>query len=270
MVDLLKAADALDRYRLPRNRWWPDLSRARVTVPEWLPALAFDMLLLNSATAETPAAEFVDRLAAAVAVFPYLGYLYFEVLSEYLMLHPDHDRLIDLVGQIEPGLAAGGAEYTRQRLGHLFAVLGLDRAQDLGRLSLRDMDFETLAATVPSLLGQAVFREMRLMGRYSQLYLCFEQAKALEAWDYWNAIGIATPFNGFLPKGEIGVNPAYPRCAYQVWVAETCERGLLHPTERLDVGFVPRLAELGMTAMRRDGTGKAAGHLRSAGTGLCG
>ncbi|MFI6155066.1 hypothetical protein ACIBCA_20500 [Kitasatospora sp. NPDC051170] len=87
---------------------------------------------------------------------------------------------------------------------------------------------------------------------------------ALEAWNYWNAEGIPTPFNGTIPKGEIGINTAYPRAAYAVWIAETCERGLLHPVERLDVTFVPRLADLSMTAMRRDQAGKAAGHLRHA------
>ncbi|WP_256178064.1 hypothetical protein [Kitasatospora aureofaciens] len=45
LVDLLKAADALDRYRLPLARWWPDLSRLRVAVPAWLLPIAFDLVL---------------------------------------------------------------------------------------------------------------------------------------------------------------------------------------------------------------------------------
>ena len=45
-----------------------------------------------------------------------------------------------------------------------------------------------------------------------------------------------------------------------MWLAETCERGLLHPVDELDVAFAPRMADLSMTAMRRDATGKAAGH----------
>ena len=59
--------------------------------------------------------------------------------------------------------------------------------------------------------------------------------------------------------GEIGVNPAYP-AHHTVWLAETCERGLIHPVDELDVTFVPRMADLGMTALRRDATGKTAGH----------
>ncbi len=235
--------------------------------------------------------------------FPFLGYLYFEVLSEYLMLHsttpetkayaqlgemnnrlykrlafsavqgmdqlfdlsrfsPGHDRLLQLVAQIEVGVASRVAQYTRRRLSHLFASLALASDQDAASFTFRDADFDVLATTAPHLLGQLVFREMRIIDRYPQLYLAFEQAKALEAWSYWNAEGIPTPFNGTIPKGEIGINPAYPRSGCAVWVAETCQRGLLHPVEQLDVTFIPRLADLGMTAMRRDETGKAAGHLR--------
>lgn len=44
-VDLLKAADALDRYRLPLARWWPDLPRLRLQVPAWAPLLAHDLVV---------------------------------------------------------------------------------------------------------------------------------------------------------------------------------------------------------------------------------
>lgn len=45
LVDLLKAADALDRYRLPSQRWWPGLSRLRATTPDWLPTVAFELVV---------------------------------------------------------------------------------------------------------------------------------------------------------------------------------------------------------------------------------
>ncbi|MFD7983959.1 hypothetical protein ACFV4M_11360 [Kitasatospora indigofera] len=139
--------------------------------------------------------------------------------------------------------------------------MALAPSQDAASFTFRDADFGTLAVTAPHLLGQLIFREMRIIDRYPQLYLAFEQAKALQAWAYWNTEGIPTPFNGTIPKGEIGINTAYPRSGCTVWTAETCERGLLHPVDQLDVAFFPRLAELSMTAMRRDETGKAAGHL---------
>ncbi|MET7622285.1 hypothetical protein [Streptomyces sp. NPDC005408] len=181
-------------------------------------------------------------------------------LFDLSRFHPGHRRLRSLITGIEPRLAPGAAAYTRDRLSHLFTAIALDPHQDARDFTFRDADFDVLAKTAPSLLGQAIFREMRILERYPQLYLAFEQAKALQAWNYWNENGIATPFNGFLPKGEIGVNPAFPGDEVAVWRAQACEQGLLHPVEQLDVTFVPRLADLGMTAMRRDATGKAAGH----------
>ncbi|MGC0315544.1 hypothetical protein [Kitasatospora acidiphila] len=271
------------------------LDRMRTAAP------FLDLLLANAAGRPTPDPEFIDRLAVTVPVFPFLGYLYFEVLSEYLMLHstadqtkayaqlgelnnrlykrlafsavqgmeqlfdlsrfhPGHQRLLQLIGQIEADLVPGAASFTRRRLSHLFACVTLASNQDAAAFTFRDTDFDSLTATAPGLLGQLVFRELRIVDRYPQLYLAFEQAKALEVWAYWNTEGIPTPFNGTIPKGEIGINPTYPRSSSKVWVAETCERGLLHPAEQLDVTFLPRLAELSMTAMRRDETGKAAGH----------
>lgn len=44
LVDVLKAADCLDRYRLPLRRWWPDLARLRIPVPDWLPPAAFALV----------------------------------------------------------------------------------------------------------------------------------------------------------------------------------------------------------------------------------
>lgn len=239
------------------------LDRLRAAAP------FLDTLLTNAAGTPTPDAEFIDQLAATVPAFPFLGYLYFEVLSEYLMLnsttaetkayaqlgemnnrlykrlafsavqgmdqlfdlsrfYPGHERLLQLVGQIEPGLTADVANFTRQRLSHLFANVALAPGQDAASFTFQDADFDTLAATAPHLLGQLLFREMRITDRYPQLYLAFEQAKALEAWDYWNTEGIPTPFNGTIPKGEIGINTAYPRSGYTVWTAETCERGFYY------------------------------------------
>ncbi|MGA5135190.1 hypothetical protein ACPCTO_35980 [Streptomyces olivoreticuli] len=176
--------------------------------------------------------------------------------------HPRHDELVHLIASIEPGLAPGVVRYVCRRLPHLFACISLAPEQDAGAGTFRGADFEVLDQAAPGLLGQLLFREMRITDRYPRLYLAFEQAKAMEAWDFWNEHGIPTPFNGTIPKGEIGINPAYPRAGCRVWAAETCPRGLVHPVEELDVSLVPRLAELRMTAMRRDGAGKAVGHVR--------
>ncbi|SFF94817.1 hypothetical protein SAMN05216251_14315 [Actinacidiphila alni] len=272
------------------------VSRIRAT------ASFLDMLLANATGRLTDPAAFVDRLAAAVPGFPFLGYLYFEVLSEYLMLHststetaacaehgemnnllykrlaftavpgmaklfdlalfhPDSQTLRGLIAGIEPGLADGAATYTRDRLSHLFAAVALHPGQDATSVTFaQPATFEDVAAYAPGLLGQTLFREMRILPRYPQLYPVFEQAKALEAWSYWNTHRIATPFNGVLPKGEIGVSTAHPGSNLRAWAATTDDRGLLHLAEPIDIAPSPRLADLHLTAMRRDKTGQAAGH----------
>ncbi|UWE12848.1 hypothetical protein [Actinacidiphila bryophytorum] len=243
----------------------------------------FDIALRNAAGHPTPAPEFINQLSDAVSHVPFLGYLYFEVLAEYLMLHsttsetrtyaqagelnnllykrlafaavsgmgdlfdlarfnPRHSRLVQLVEGIEPALGPSAAEYVRRRLAHLFARTALDPSQDAASVTFQGADLETIRKVAPGLLGQMIFREMRYMPRYRQLYHSFEKAKALEAWDYWNNEGIPTPFNGLLPKGEIGINPVYPRSSVRVWTAEEDHEGYLHPAEEVMVAFTPHLA----------------------------
>ncbi|MEV8534706.1 hypothetical protein [Streptomyces sp. NPDC051211] len=248
------------------------------------------------------AADFVDQLAAAVPGLGLLGYLYFEVLSEYLMLNstsdetcrladlaemnnhlykrlafaavadmgrlfdlakfaPDQATLARLLGRVDPTLdPAAVTTYVRGRLPHLFTSVFLAPDQDPTALTLSELDYVDLAATAPGLVGQLVFRELRTMSRYPQLYACFEQAKALEAWAYWGRERISVPFNGCMPKGELGLNPAYPGLRCRIWTAETSADGLVHPTAELDVTPTPRIVDLNLTAMRRDEHGRPAGH----------
>jgi hypothetical protein len=246
-------------------------------------AVFLDVALRNAAGHATPAPEFIDQLSDAVAHVPFLGYLYFEVLSEYLMLHsatpetktyaqagelnnwlykrlafaavdgmdqlfdlarfnPRHHRLVQLIEGMEPALGPGVAEYVRRRLSHLFARTALHPSQDAASVTFLGADLSTLRNVAPGLIGQMIFREIRYMPRYQQLYHCFEKAKALEAWDYWNSEGIPTPFNGILPKGEIGINPVYPRLAVRTWTAEQDSKGYLHPAEEVSAVFTPHLA----------------------------
>ncbi|WP_051713143.1 hypothetical protein [Spirillospora albida] len=261
-----------------------------------------DRAMANAAGHRTDPETFVDDLAAAVPTLPFLGYLYFEVLSEYLMLHsttgqtkayaaqgelhsrltkdlafaavdgmatlfdlarfhPAHQQLTALIDRIDPALTRDVTTYTRDRLTHLLAVLSLDHHQDATACTFHHRDFDELARLAPSLLGQTIYRLTRPLPRYPDLYLALEQSKALAAWTHWNTRKISTPFAGFLPKGEIGINPSYPNATCTIWTAHVDHRGLLHPQEHLDVRPIPRLADLNLTAMRRDTTGRAAGHL---------
>ncbi|TWV34899.1 hypothetical protein FRZ03_27775 [Streptomyces misionensis] len=246
-------------------------------------AVFLDTALRNAAGGATAAPDFIDQLAAAVPAVPFLGYLYFEVLAEYLMLHsttpetkkyaqagemnnwlykriafaavdgmhqlfdlarfhPRHQQLLQLTEAVEPVLAPGVAEYVRRRLSHLFARTALHPSQDTASVTFQGADLSMLRHVAPGLVGQMFFREIRYLPRYRHLYHCFEKAKALEAWDYWNQEGIPTPFNGILPKGEIGIHPIYPRSTVRAWTAKQDSKGFLHPAQEITAVFTPHLA----------------------------
>lgn len=235
---------------------------------------------------------FLDWLADSVDHLPILGYLYFEALSEYLMLHTSSGRAQEakvaeefdnwlykeLLFEIFPGMA-GKFDLARFRpttavlagklakldstidLTHLTAYLA-DRLALLvcARLLAPGMfttdwtrlrwEFDELRPFVAPLLGHLIHRELRTFGRYPDFYFYFDQFKALQAWNYWNHMDIVLPFNATMPKGEIGVNPAYPSLRTNVHRADVISDGRLVPVEPLDVTIAPRLIDLRYTLMR--------------------
>ncbi|MBB2910590.1 hypothetical protein FHS43_001853 [Streptosporangium becharense] len=70
LIDLLKGADCLDRYRLPLQRWWPDLSHLRVPIPGWLQPVAFD-LMARSAQARLNGVAHHEALTHALQTFTF-------------------------------------------------------------------------------------------------------------------------------------------------------------------------------------------------------
>lgn len=49
VVDVLKSADALDRYRQPKLKWWPNEDRLRIAPPVWLKSFAYWLVLRSEA-----------------------------------------------------------------------------------------------------------------------------------------------------------------------------------------------------------------------------
>ncbi|MFK0194250.1 hypothetical protein [Kitasatospora sp. NPDC090308] len=236
-------------------------------------------------------ADFLRQLDATIPRLPILGYLFFEALSEYVMLHstsPRTRRLAELgefnnwlykellfavpgmIGRFDlakfhvPDLAvtlakvdrtldpASAAAYLTDRISHLVAARLFTPGQTPDRWRHTKWEFDGLAAQLGPLLGHLIHRELRTFGRSPDFYFYFDQVKALQAWNYWNHLDIPAPFNGTIPKGEIGINPAYPDLRYRVWRAEADEAGNLHPTEQLDLTVTPRLVDLRSTLMRNN------------------
>lgn len=65
VTDLLKTADAMDRYRLPKRKWWPREEFLRVHPPAWLHRAAFD-LVIESETTHLDGAGSADAVRAAL------------------------------------------------------------------------------------------------------------------------------------------------------------------------------------------------------------
>jgi len=116
------------------------------------------------------------------------------------------------------------------------------------------LTFDNLSKYFRPLLGHTIHRELRNFGRYPNFYYYFDQLKALKVWNYWNHNNIVVPFNGVMPKGETGINPAFPDLEFEVF--KTCvhkvneDEIFLTPKTRIEIQLVPRLIDLKFTTLR--------------------
>ena len=238
--------------------------------------------------------SFLRLLDEAIPRLPILGYVYFEALAEYLMLHSttphtkqraalgefnnwlykemlfasfphmagkfdlakfrpspgDLDALLARVdGSVDP---AHARTYLTDRISYLVAARLFTPGQIPEAWHHTRWEFDSLASQLGPLLGHLIHRELRTFGRYPDFYFYYDQHKALQAWNYWNHMDIVVPFNGTFPKGEVGINPAYPDLQYRVWRAEQDETGHLHPAEELALTIAPRLVDIKYTLMRNN------------------
>lgn len=240
------------------------------------------------------AEPFLQLLDETIPRLPILGYLYFEALAEYLMLHsmsPHTQRLAELgelnnwlykemlfaafptmagkfdlarfrpgpkqldalIHQVDPAIDTDHASaYLVERISYLVAARLFAPGDAPEGWHHTRWEFDSLATQLGPLLGHLIHRELRSFGRYPDFYFYFDQHKALQAWNYWNHMDIVAPFNGTMPKGEIGINPAYPNLDYRVWRAEQDDAGHLHPAEELSLIIAPRLVDIKYTLMRNN------------------
>lgn len=241
---------------------------------------------------------FFRLLQEVIHNIPILGYIYFEVISEYLMLFSDNnqtkifaekgefnnflykDLLYDLLPQLKSGFNLskfdisiqkiadyisekklitnfdlnGFKEYIAERIIFLFSsrMMNLDVNCNWKKFL---WDFDSIKEVAGPLIGHMVHRELRSFGRYPDFYFYYDQLKALHVWNYWNQSNIIVPFNGCFPKGEVGINPAFPLLRYKVYSTNLKKENdflFLDLAENLDVKIIPRLIDLRFTMLRNN------------------
>lgn len=244
--------------------------------------------------------DFFNLFIPAIGYLPILGYLYFEAVSEYLMLFQDclesqlakkdgefyNQNYKELMFNLFPDLLKGKtlsifavnpnklADYVEKNK----IISNFDKEHMLNYLADRlvmltnsrllcsevssdpvnwfaiKWDFDYLSLIAPGLLGHLIHRELRNFGRYPDFYFYFDQFKALQAWNYWNHMDISIPFNGFIPKGEMGINPASTNLKYKVFSSNIMKDSLSKKMfaeigQELPIKLVPRLVDLRFTTM---------------------
>ena len=243
--------------------------------------------------------EYIQEFLNAIPQLSILGYFYFEVLSEYILLHQDsesarrvHEKgefyaqnYKDLVYTLHSGLTKNFSLRTfAPPLGdvikniHDTKVIGDFNEQDFVNFVAQrllfiinarlfsdheePMDWSTLRWTfldlsrhMSPLIGHLLHRELRTFGRYPDFYFYFDQIKALRIWNFWNELGVRVPFNGLIPKGEVGVNPAHTKSEPKIY-GSTIELQnddvYLRLTEQLPIEVASRLVDPRFVSMRED------------------
>ena len=261
-------------------------------------SLGFLNLCLQSLKNNTDAnsKSIVDEMISNIPNLPILGYIYFESVIEYILLHQDNEQAKkfhkigelynptykNLIFDICPALSQGESlgsftpsfqeivkyikakkifkkfdtehfkNYLAKKVSYL-VVLRLYKDPEKIFSKPTKFDRKELENHFKPLIGHLIYRGLRNFGRYPHFYYYYDQIKALCVWNYWNNINLATPFNGIIPKGEVGLNPAYPHLKYRIYTSKLVTKNgfdYLVIDKEIDLKITPRLVDLKYALMR--------------------
>ncbi len=108
----------------------------------------------------------------------------------------------------------------QKRLSHLILARLFEHGQSDRVLNISRCSFAALAELAPHLLGHAVDREVRRVGEYGSFHYHFDTYKAEQVWRYWCDANVIFPFNGILPKGEVGLNPLHSGVTHKIYLGK--------------------------------------------------
>ncbi len=199
-------------------------------------------------TTETSKRDFLNLFISQIQHLPILGYVYFEALTKSMMLHQNDEISLlykengefynwhykDLMSYLYPHFFSNFSLGTfTPHLNNILMFIQQNKIISSTDMFLNDFysqlfklstdvlqfknntsltlpqTFADLPSSLMPLAGHIIHRELRNFSRYPDFYFYFEQIKALEMWNFWNKQNVLIPFNGIIPKGEIGLNPAY-------------------------------------------------------------
>jgi len=242
--------------------------------------------------------KFLDLYIETIDNLPILGYLYFEVVSEYIMLFQDNKEATrfhklgefynpsykDLMFNLFPDLSKNFKldffkpkfemichyikenglfknfdemqmlKYICERLIFLSNVRLFNNNETLINFDHLNWGFDEISPIIHPLVGQIIHRELRTFNRYPDFYFYFDQLKALQVWNYWNYMDVVTPFNGVIPKGEIGINPASTKLEYKVFLCDVYNENnnlFLKKKGLVDVKIAAKLIDFKLSFMRK-------------------
>lgn len=237
---------------------------------------------------------FFDTYSASVKHIPLLGYILFEGITLYVSLcaQDDYSKTTRSKGFIPNKIYKMIIFESRKNLYKNFSLASLDfNYKDLKELIfllnekedtrinfnhfiyfLADFCIEAISkylipedyvgieslrdvhGSQKKIIGHTVHRLLRGMTRNQDFYFYFEQSKALSVWNFWNKEHVQIPFNGIIPKGEFGINPADPTKEINVYVADLeyvdDQQVNVLVRKRIDCAVIPRLVDLKHSFMR--------------------
>jgi len=121
-----------------------------------------------------------------------------------------------------------------------------------GKQPPKVIDYYVIENIIPSLIGQISYRLLREQNALdADLFQIYEELRAKKIWKYWNNKNIICPFNSIIPKGEVGLNPAYPSLTYSIYLAQiNNDSGKLILKKRINANLTPKLVPKIYAALR--------------------
>lgn len=202
---------------------------------------------------------FFEHFSVAMKHVSFLGYIYFEVLSEYVQLHQTDRESVelrskgelnikhfkDLVYKITPSLNEGfdlekfqpsiqdvisslkEMDNTRKLFGYFdeeeFMYFMKWRLAQMIRLKVLDrqrIDKSLDFNTRSSLLGHIIHRKIGEDKTMDPYLFIYDQGRAKTIWDSWRSSDITLVENSVMPRGEIGINPLADSNDYEIYLLD--------------------------------------------------